>query len=190
MKLLETISVDFNVTDQLLIRFSAFIRYWRKKWEYNDTVQQLFIDFKKTYDAVRRQILYNIHIEFGIPVKLVRLIEMCLIGTYSKVLIDKYLSDSFPIQNGDALSPVLFNIALEYAIRKVQENQMRLKLNGTCQLLAYADDMNLLGDNIDTVNRNTGTLIDASKVVGLEAKIEKTKYILVSHDQNADQIGI
>jgi hypothetical protein len=65
------------------------------------------------------------------------------------------LSDNLPIQNGlkqgDALSPLLFNFALEYAIRKVQENQVGLKLDGTHQLLAYADDLNLLGDIIDTV---------------------------------------
>jgi hypothetical protein len=101
------------------------------------------------------------------------------------------LSDNFPIQNGlkqrDALSPLLFNFALEYAIKKAQENQVRLKLNGTHQLLAYADDVNLLGNNIDTINKNTETLIDASKEVGLEVNVEKTEYILVSCDQNASQ---
>jgi hypothetical protein len=100
----------------------------------------------------------------------------------------KRLSDSFRIQNvlkqGDALSPPFFNFALEYAIRKVQENQMGQKLNGTHQLLAYTDDVNLLGDNIDTVKKNTETLIDASKEVGLEINIKKSKYMLISRQQN------
>jgi hypothetical protein len=63
---------------------------------------------------------------------------------------------------------------LEYVIRKVQEKQAGLKLNGTYQLLFYADDLNLLGDNIDTIKRNTQTLIDASKEVGLKVNTEKT----------------
>jgi hypothetical protein len=62
-----------------------------------------------------------------------------------------------------------------------------LKLNGTHQLLAYADNVNLLGDNIDTVKKNMETLIDASKEVGLEINVQKTKYMLLSRHQNVGQ---
>jgi hypothetical protein len=139
---------------------------------------------------VRREVLYNILIEFGIHMKLFRPIKMCLNETYSKVHIGTRLCDGFPMQSGskqgDALSPQLFNCALEYAIRKVQENQVGLKLNGT-HLLAYADVVNLLGDNIGTVLKNTHNLIDASEEVGLEVNVEETKYMLASHYQNAGQ---
>jgi hypothetical protein len=89
-------------------------------------VHQLFIDFKTAYDSVKREVLYNILLEFGIPKKLIRLIKTCLNETCSKV--HKLLSDTFPIQNGlkqgDALLQFFLNFALEYAIRKVQENQV------------------------------------------------------------------
>ena len=70
-----------------------------KKWEYNETVHQLFINFKKAYDSVRSEVLYNILIEFGILMKLVRLIKMSLKEKYSRVRLGKYLSEIFPIKN-------------------------------------------------------------------------------------------
>jgi hypothetical protein len=68
---------------------------------------------------------------------------------------------------------LLFNSALEYTISKFQENQVGMKLNGIHQLLVYADDVNPLGDNVDTMKKNTETLIDASKEVRLEVNAEK-----------------
>jgi hypothetical protein len=64
------------------------------------------------------------------------------------------------------------------------KNQVGLKLSGAHQLLAYTDDVNLLGDNRDTIKKNTETLNDASKEVGLEINVEKTKYMLLSRHQN------
>jgi hypothetical protein len=107
--------------------------------------------------------------------KLSRLINMCLNETYSKVYVGKHLSDIFLIQNGlkqgDALWSLLFNFASENAIRKVQENQVRLKLNGILELLVYADDVNLLGDNIDTIKKNT-TLMVVNTVLSPECRVK------------------
>jgi hypothetical protein len=74
MKLMGLISVDFDVTDQIF----CIHQILEKKWEYNETVYQLFIDIKKAYDSVRREVLYSILIEFGVPMKLVTFIKMYL----------------------------------------------------------------------------------------------------------------
>jgi len=90
-----------------------------KKWEYNEAVPQLFIDFRKACDSVRR-VLDKILTELGIPTKLVILIQMCP-GRQT-------FSDMFPIKNGlkqeYALSPLLFNFALEYANRRFRCTRM------------------------------------------------------------------
>jgi hypothetical protein len=84
---LGVIIVGFDVTDEPLIRFSTFRPILEKEWEFKETVHQLFVDSKKAYDSVRKEVLHNILIEFGVPMNLIRLIKMCLNEACSKVLI-------------------------------------------------------------------------------------------------------
>ena len=102
---------------------------------------------------------------------------MCLSETYSKVRVGWFLPDAFPIhcgfKQGDVLSPLLFNFALEYTIRRAQENRIDLDMNGKYQLLVYADDVNMLGENLQTVRENAEIFIKAGKDIGLEVNSEK-----------------
>jgi len=112
---------------------------------------------------VSREVLHTILIEFGITMKLVRLIKMCLNETDSRVQVGKHLSDMFPIKNGlekgHSLSSFISNFAFAYAIRRGQVNQDSLKLNGIHQLLVYADGVNILGGRIHTVQKNSEALV-------------------------------
>ena len=117
---------------------------------------------------------------------------MCLTETYSRVRVGMNVSDMFPIRNGlkqgDALSSLLFNFALEHAIRRVQVNQDGLKLNGKHQFLAYVDGVNISGGRVHTVKKNGEALVAATKEIGLEVNAHNTKYMTVFGDQNAGRI--
>lgn len=129
------INVDLEANRQILITYSTYIKYLRKKWQYNEEVRHIFIDLKKAYDSVSNEAIYNILMEFGIPMKLVLLIKTCLSETHSIFRVGLHLSDILPSRNGlkqsVALSALLFSFALEYGISRVQVNQDRLKLSGT-----------------------------------------------------------
>jgi hypothetical protein len=149
---------------------------------------QLFIDLKKTYDLVRREVLYNILIEFGIPMKLVRLLKICLNETYSRVWVGKHLSDMFSSKNGLkqamlyylCFSTLLYNVCHGEGSGK----QVGLKLNCTHQLLVYADDVNMLVGSICTKKKKHRSFSRCSKEIGLEVNADKTKNMVMSRDQN------
>jgi hypothetical protein len=100
------------------------------------------------------------------------------------------VSDTFPIQNGlkqgDALSPLFFNFAY-VCHQEFQENLVDLELNGTHQLLVYANGINLFGDSMNIIKENTETLLEPSRDIGLEVNAEKTKYMIMSRHPNSGQ---
>jgi hypothetical protein len=139
-----------------------------------------FRDFEKTFDSVRREVLYNNLAAFSIPMKPVRTNKMSLNETCSKVRVRKNLSGEFPIQNClklDVSLPLFFNFALKCTVRKVQENHEGLEPS--------SDDVNMLSENTNTIRKNTERLVNASSEVSLEVNTEKIKYMFISRRQNA-----
>jgi hypothetical protein len=80
---------------------------------------------------------------------------------------------------------LVFNSASEYAIKRVQVRKDGFKLNGTHQLLVYAEDINILGGSIHTIKKNSEALVVASKETGLEVNADETKYMVMSRDRTA-----
>ncbi|PSN46866.1 hypothetical protein C0J52_13676 [Blattella germanica] len=180
-----------NYFNQLLNNFSIR-QILENKLEYNGTIHQLYVYFKKAYDSIKRETLYRILTNFGIPKKLVRLIGMCLNGTKSRVPVGKQVSDIFEIHNGlkqgDALSPLLFNFVLEHVIKSLEDKE-GVQLNGNHKLLVYADDIVLLGGSEEILNDNMHILRSNTKKLGLEVNVNKTKYMVTRRNVSCNANG-
>ena len=97
-EIIEVLQCGFRRNRSTIGHIFCIHQVLEKNWEYNEAVYQLFVDFKKAYDSVRREVMYNILIEFGITMKLVRLVRMCLKDICSRVRVGKLLSEGFPIR--------------------------------------------------------------------------------------------
>lgn len=150
-------------------------------YEHNISAHILFIDFKQAYDSIKRSKLNEILNSFGIDPKLIRLIEMTLERTSCKIMIDGEISDSFPInrglRQGDPISPIIFNLCLEWSIRHSDLYRRGTILHHKHQLLAYADDIALLTRSTSELKRVFSKLVTAAQLVGLQINESKTKYM-------------
>jgi hypothetical protein len=128
-----------------------------------------YLQTSRSYHLFWTEALHNISIVFYISMKSVSLIKRCLPEIYDKAHRGHHLPDALPIHDGlkqwDDLSILLFISAFKHAVRKTYENLAGLNLNQTHQLVVHANNVNLFGENINTINRNTKAVSDS----GIEA---------------------
>ena len=128
----------------------------------------------------------NILIDTGNPMKLVRLIKMCLTETCSSVRVSKHLSDVFPIRNGLKKRRRSFPIACQFCFRtRHYESSAKPRGLEIQWLLVYAVDVNILRESVHSIKKNTEAVVVGGKEIGLEANADKTKHMVMSRDQNA-----
>jgi len=115
------------------------------------------VNFKKAYDSVHWENLYNIMDEVGIPKKLIGLTKMCMENTQYQARVEDTMSETFKVKTGlkqgDVLSPMLFNLALEKAIREMQKPTGVVIEKRKIQVLRFADHLNILGSSLNDTNR-------------------------------------
>ncbi|KAL4132711.1 hypothetical protein QTP88_009820 [Uroleucon formosanum] len=169
-----------------------------KSHEFDIDVHLLFVDFKQAYDSVNICRLWKEMTQLGISTKLVRLIKTCVQKSKCKVKFNGELSEHFLVETGlrqrDALSPTLFNIALESVVREVLDDATVLRIGEGHQitLAAYADDIIIIGETEEDLKRLAEKLISKGKEIGLQVNEKKTKYLIVSRReqvQNSLEVG-
>jgi hypothetical protein len=155
----------------------------QKSYEMNQETEHLFIDFKQAYDTIHREELWNIMAEFNFPFKLIRLLKATLTGVKSCVKVEGCLSGYFDsdigLRQGDGISTMLFNIALEGIVRK-----SRIEISGSIftksvQILGFADDLDIVGSSIRAVQDAYSKLEREANKIGLFVNVDKTKLLMV-----------
>lgn len=159
-----------------------------KTHEYGIITHHLFIDFKSAYDSIDRIALYEAMKGFNIPAHLIRLIKETLSNVVCQVKIQKNMSRQFTthcgLRQGDSLSCLLFNLALERAVRDSQINTRGTIINRSIQILAYADDIDLIARSKRDLVQAFTALKEASKKVGLEINLKKKQSICESQTRH------
>lgn len=152
-----------------------------RQWEHNSQLHQLFIDFQKAYDSINRNVLWRAMAELGVPDKYIRLARATLHGTRARVRVEGDLSRDFDIvtgvKQGDGLSCLLFNLALEWAIQRAYLRKSGTIVNRQSQVLAFADDIDIMGRNANEVDMAYTALKANTEALGLRVNVPKTKYM-------------
>jgi hypothetical protein len=155
-----------------------------KAWEHNVEIHQIFIDFQRAYDSIRRDKLYAIMAFFGIPNKLIRLTKATMEDSTYHVKIGTTMTDGFKVRNGlkqgDGLAPNLFNIALEYIIRQLTVQTKSTIFYKSVQLIGYVDNINIMVRTKRAMLEVYSELKETAKEVGLNINVEKTKAMVQS----------
>lgn len=152
--------------------------------EYNVEIHQLFVDFRAAYDSVKRSKLWRVMEEFGIPSKLISLTKLTLCGATSRVRIRNKLSEAFDVmeglRQGDPLATLLFNLILEAAVRAMAIDTSSTIFTKSNQLLGFADDLDIMGRNMEVVKEKFVALDSKGTDFGLKVSDTKTEYMVFS----------
>lgn len=164
-----------------------------KHWEFDKDLHQLFIDFQQAYDSVIRDHVWTAMAECGIPKKIIKITKVCVEGSRCCVKIGNKMSETFMVDSGlrqgDSLSPILFNIVLDAAIKRANIDVEVFSNSGPNLLLAFADDIDLVSKTTIKTKELFGKIEKETGRVGLRINEDKTKYMYNSRRQGRDRLG-
>ena len=177
-----------STTDQIF----TIRQLLEKSWEFNRDVHQLFIDFRQAYDSIARDSIWKALEDIGVPKKIIQITKQCIGNSKAKVRIGNRNTDTFSINNGlkqgDGLSPLLFNIVLDMAIKNANIGLEIFTNQGPEMLLAYADDIDTVGGSTVKTKEMFVKIEKETRKVGLTINEDKTKYMHVSRGPRGDRI--